>query len=293
MATPYRGRFAPSPSGPLHFGSLVAALASYLDARHHRGTWLVRIDDIDGPRTVAGAAEHIIDSLAAHGLYSDEPVFYQSQQDARYTRALDTLKTRKLLYACDCTRKRLKGLGAYDGYCRNRQGEVGSPAALRVRVAEQTHIRFNDGFAGPQHCRLDTDSGDFIVKRKDGLWAYQLAAAVDDGDSQRITHVVRGADLLPTTAKQIYLQGLLGINTPEYLHVPIALDKHGNKLSKQNHAAPLDNSSALANLREALAFLKQTPPPPTIDTVPALLETAVRQWNRSALQTRYNNSSSP
>lgn len=283
MAATYRGRFAPSPSGPLHFGSLVAALASYLDARYHKGEWLVRVDDIDGPRTVAGASEDIINTLTAHGMVSDEPVFFQSEQEFSYTRALNQLATKQLIYACDCTRKRLANLPAYDGYCRDRQDQLNSPVALRVCV-NHTDITFHDGFAGPVHSQLSTDGGDFIVKRKDNLWAYQLAAAVDDGQHQGITHVVRGADLLPTTAKQIYLQKLLGIHTPQYLHIPIALDQHGNKLSKQNHAPALNNAEALNNLHKALAFLNQPPVPSTVDTPQALLAIASRQWNRLALR---------
>lgn len=278
----YRGRFAPSPSGPLHFGSLVAALASFLDARHHRGQWLLRIDDIDPPRQQAGAIDAICNTLIAHGLHWDDSVFYQSQQSAVYRRALNNLANQQRLFRCDCTRKRLANSAHYDGYCHPRQHLITRPFAWRVKASGT--IVFVDRVQGRISTSLDDTGGDFIVQRKDKLWAYQLAAAVDDGGTQGITHVVRGADLLPTTARQIYLQQCLSLSVPTYLHVPIALDEAGQKLSKQNHAPALDNSDANNNLRRALAFLKQPAPPVSLHQPKQLLDFAIDNWQAQAMR---------
>ncbi|MEX3919245.1 tRNA glutamyl-Q(34) synthetase GluQRS, partial [Paraburkholderia sp. BR10872] len=244
-ATPqegYRGRFAPSPTGPLHFGSLVSALASWLDARAHGGAWLVRVEDIDGPRTVPGAAEDILATLVAFGFHADEPPEWQSRRTGLYRAALDRLIASGDVYPCGCTRKEIADsqLRAhqrnttliYPGTCRD--GLHGKPArAWRLRVPDEDAvdepagaaanpalIRFDDRWQGPQHQNLATEVGDFVLLRADGQWAYQLAVVVDDAD-QRITHVVRGADLLDSTARQIWLQQCLGVPTPAYLHMPV------------------------------------------------------------------------
>ncbi|TKC83167.1 tRNA glutamyl-Q(34) synthetase GluQRS [Trinickia terrae] len=264
-ATPYRGRFAPSPTGPLHFGSLVGALASYLDARAHRGPWLVRIEDIDGPRNAPGAAEDILATLARFGMHADEPPVWQSTRTALYQQALDTLDEAGLVYPCGCTRKeiadsllnaRLRNTTlAYPGTCRD--GLHGKPARawrLRVPDGDAAVITFNDRWQHAQTQNLATEVGDFVLKRADGQWAYQLAVVVDDAET-RITHVVRGADLLDSTARQIYLQRSLGVPTPAYLHVPVVVNADGEKLSKQTGAAALDMRDPLAALAPAARHL--------------------------------------
>jgi glutamyl-Q tRNA(Asp) synthetase len=262
---PYRGRFAPSPTGPLHFGSLVGALASYLDARAHHGTWLVRIEDIDGPRNVPGAAEDILATLARFGMRADEPPIWQSNRTERYQQALDTLDQAGFIYPCGCTRKEIADsllnaharntTLAYPGTCRH--GLNGKPArAWRQRVpdGDAAIVTFDDRWQQAQTQNLATEVGDFVLKRADGQWAYQLAVVVDDADSG-ITHVVRGADLLDSTARQIYLQCCLGVPTPAYLHVPVVVNEEGEKLSKQTGAAALDGGAPLATLSAAARHL--------------------------------------
>lgn len=263
----YIGRFAPSPSGPLHFGSLVCALASYLDAKRHGGQWLLRIEDIDPPREQPGAADAIKRTLEAHGLYWDGEVRYQSQRADAYWDCLNTLKKLALVYACSCPRARLASLnGRYDGYCRLHPPAVDEPCALRLKVTDLPekfrHIRnaieFVDHVHGAQKEDIAQVSGDFVIHRKDGLFAYQLAVVVDDID-QGITNVVRGSDLLDTTARQIFLYHILGKKPPEYSHIPVVKDEHGNKLSKQNHAEAVDVQQARSNIDKALAFLGYSP----------------------------------
>jgi glutamyl-Q tRNA(Asp) synthetase len=264
-ATPYRGRFAPSPTGPLHFGSLVGALASFLDARAHGGTWLVRIEDIDGPRTVPGADEQILDTLARFGMRSDEPPVWQSARTALYADAFARLSADGLVYPCGCTRKEIADslasvharhtTLAYPGTCRH--GLAGKSArAWRLRVPDGADaiVAFEDRWQGRQTQHLATEVGDFVLKRADGQWAYQIAVVVDDADAG-ITHVVRGADLLDSTARQIYLQRCLGLPTPSYLHVPVVIDAHGEKLSKQTGASALDASRPLPALQAAAQHL--------------------------------------
>ncbi|WP_341312814.1 tRNA glutamyl-Q(34) synthetase GluQRS [Paraburkholderia sp. IMGN_8] len=261
----YRGRFAPSPTGPLHFGSLVSALASWLDARAHGGAWLVRIDDIDGPRTVPGAAEDILATLERFGMHADEPPVWQSQRIARYQQALEQLKATGLIYPCGCTRKEIADsllhaharntTLAYPGTCRD--GLHGKPARawrLRVPDGKAAVITFEDRWQGTQTQNLATEVGDFVLKRADGQWAYQLAVVIDDADAG-ITHIVRGADLMDSTARQIYLQRCLGVPTPEYLHVPVVTNDQGEKLSKQNGATPLDTDKPLESLSTAARHL--------------------------------------
>src|ERR1700744_841375 len=265
MTSPYRGRFAPSPTGPLHFGSLISALASWLDARAHRGTWLVRIEDIDGPRTVPGAAEGILATLERFGMHADEPPIWQSTRMARYQEALEQLKAAGMIYPCGCTRKEIADsllnaharntTLAYPGTCRD--GLHGKPARawrLRVPDGDSAVITFEDRWQGKQTQNLATEVGDFVLKRADDQWAYQLAVVVDDADAS-ITHIVRGADLLDSTARQIYLQRCLDVPTPSYLHVPVVTNREGEKLSKQNGATALDTSRPLDALRAAAAHL--------------------------------------
>ena len=257
----YRGRFAPSPTGPLHAGSLVAALASWLDARAHGGVWLVRIEDVDTPRCVAGAADTILSQLAACGLLPDETPWLQSQRGAAYARALQQLRAAGLAYPCGCTRKDIDAAllepherfaeRVYPGTCRD--GLRGKPErALRLRA--DGVVRWVDRRLGAQQQNITTEVGDFVLHRADGQWAYQLAVVVDDA-AQGITHVVRGADLADNTARQIVLQRALGVATPAYLHTPLVLAADGHKLSKQNGALALDATEPLAALRAAAAVL--------------------------------------
>lgn len=245
MSCAYRGRFAPSPTGPLHAGSLAAALASWLDARAHGGAWLVRIEDLDPPREVPGATGEIIHTLARFGLESDEAVVLQSRRAALYEVAFARLRAAGLVYPCTCSRKdvedaaRAAGLkaGVYPGTCRERPSSARTLAAWRVRVPDAT-VAFADRACGRYAQDLAREVGDFVVRRADGLWAYQLAVVVDDAE-QGITDVVRGADLLDNTPRQIFLQRALGFATPRYLHVPVVTNERGEKLSKQTGARAL------------------------------------------------------
>jgi glutamyl-Q tRNA(Asp) synthetase len=255
----YAGRFAPSPTGPLHFGSLVAALASWLDARAAGGQWLVRMEDLDAPRNLPGAAEEILRTLQALGLHGDGPVVFQSQRTALYRESLE--KIRSETYWCGCTRREIAdsslGLAAdgaqiYPGTCRNGLPPGRVPRALRVRVPD-AEISFTDRVQGVVRQNLAREVGDFVVQRADGQFAYQLAVVVDDA-AQGITDVVRGADLLDSTARQIYLQRLLGLPAPRYLHVPVVVNAAGEKLSKQTGATAIDPARDIAR---ALAFLGQ------------------------------------
>lgn len=252
----YIGRFAPSPTGPLHFGSLVAAVASYLDAHAHQGQWLVRMEDVDTPRCIPGAADSILRTLEAFGLHWHGPVLYQSARGVAYQAALDQLIAQGHAFPCACTRKEV-GDAPYPGTCR--EGLRGKPArAYRLRVNSET-IAFEDRLQGPYSANLETECGDFVLLRADGLWAYQLAVVVDD-EAQGVTDVVRGADLLDSTPRQIHLQRCLGYRPLRYLHVPVALGEHGEKLSKQTLAPALDNYDAPRLLRQALRFLGQDAP---------------------------------
>ena len=262
----YVGRFAPSPTGPLHAGSLVAALASWLDARAHAGRWLVRIEDVDRPRCVAGASERILAQLADLGLMPDAPPVYQSNRDALYQAALDRMITSGQAYACGCSRKDIEQAWQASGQVRPRHGELiypgtcrsglqGRPArAWRLRTAQTGPLEWIDRHGGPKQQDVEHDVGDFVLRRADGLWAYQLAVVVDDAD-QGVTDVVRGEDLADNTARQILLQAALGLPRPRYLHTPLVLGANGEKLSKQNGAAPLATEQPLACLRAAGAVL--------------------------------------
>ncbi len=262
----YIGRFAPSPSGPLHAGSLVAALASYLDARVHGGQWLVRIEDIDETRTVPGAAEAILHALQIFGMQHDGEIVVQSRRKLLYEAAAARLGT--LLYPCGCTRKEIAdsrlgvaadGAAIYPGTCRHGLAPGKQARTLRLRVpdvdAPEETITFDDRWLGPLTQHLASEVGDFVLKRADGFWAYQLAVVVDDAE-QGITHVVRGTDLLESTQRQIYLQRLLGYPTPSYMHVPVVRNAQGEKLSKQTGAQALDLARPLDELLRAARFLE-------------------------------------
>jgi glutamyl-Q tRNA(Asp) synthetase len=287
-STPYKGRFAPSPTGPLHMGSLVAALASFLDARHHEGSWIVRMEDLDPPREEAGAAERILHSLDAHNLQPDEPVLFQSRRLHDYDKALQRLNESGLLFQCDCSRAQMGAEGICRGDCRSQARDVTSTqdnaCAERVAVRPGTVIHFDDRLLGTQTSHLEQALADFVVKRKDGLHAYQLAVVVDDA-YQEITHIVRGSDLLDSTPRQIYLQQLLGYDTPHYCHVPVLINNEGKKLSKQNHAPAIDDKVSAANLRRALVYLRQPEPPPSAVSNSEILAHAIEQWSIQTLPT--------
>ncbi len=259
-----RGRFAPSPTGPLHFGSLIAAVGSFLNVRASLGTWLIRIEDLDPPREPKGSADDILRTLEAFDLHWDESVSYQSRQLNRYREILDQLTFDGEVYPCKCSRREINKLGLpgmegarYPGTCRNA-GYTDRDASLRLKTNDE-EIRFDDICQGPQQFRVFSQLGDFIVRRRDGLFAYQLAVVVDDADS-KITEVVRGADLLNSTPRQIHLQRFLSLPTPAYLHLPIAVNAAGAKLSKQTGAHPVDIEQAPRLLYRALKFLGQAPP---------------------------------
>ena len=281
----YRGRFAPSPTGPLHFGSLIAALGSFLQARTQQGEWWVRIENIDPPRETAGAIDAILYSLEAHGLTWDGEVQYQLHRQERYAAALDEIQHMGRLYACRCSRQQIAnatghrgGPLIYPGTCRNNPPLGRGPYARRVNTQE-CHIQFEDTIQGTQRVNLEKDGGDFVLQRSDGLYSYQLAVALDDAE-QGMTEVVRGSDLLDSTPRQIFIQQLLGFTPPRYTHLPVAIDvSSGKKLSKQNLAPPLDNKQAEHNLWRALDFLGQHPPTELrCASVEELLDWAIKQW---------------
>jgi glutamyl-Q tRNA(Asp) synthetase len=287
VSNSYIGRFAPSPTGPLHAGSLVAALASYLDARAHGGVWLVRIEDIDEGRAVPGAAEDILTLLHALGMDSDREVVWQSRRKHLYQAAFDALAAHA--YPCGCNRREIAdsrlgfapdGGAIYPGTCREGLAPGRTTRSLRLRVPEPGGdvISFDDRFAGHVSQRLASESGDFVLKRADGYWAYQLAVVVDDAD-QGVTDIVRGADLLDSTPRQIFLQRLLGVPTPRYLHVPVVRNASGEKLSKQTGALavqPGDESAAVATLLDAARFLGL--PLQQADSLASFWQAAVPAW---------------
>ncbi len=265
MATPpYRGRFAPTPSGPLHFGSLLAAMASYLDAGANGGEWLVRIEDVDPPRIVPGAADRILHTLELYGFQWHGPVMYQSRRGVAYRAALAELSRLGLVYRCVCSRKALlenarRGVDGlvYPGVCRALNLAT-RQAALRFR-APAGRVIFADAIQGRVACDLATECGDFVLQRADGVYGYQLAVVVDDAE-QGISHIMRGADLLTSTPRQIALQQALGLPSIRYAHLPVALDRHGDKLSKQTLATAIDDRQPLPALKLAARFLGLAPP---------------------------------
>ncbi len=254
----YRGRFAPSPTGALHFGSLVAAVGSWIRARAQDGAWIVRMEDLDPPREVPGAASDILETLAAFGMESDEPVLFQSRREAAYASAFARLDAAGHVFPCWCSRTDLESTGGIHRAC------IAPPDPARAPA-----------------WRLRDETGDFVIRRNEGWYAYQLAVVVDDAE-QGITEVVRGADLLESTPRQIRLQRLLGLPTPDYLHLPLALDGEGKKLSKQDNARPVDRADPLPALRAALAFLGQRVPQASTPT--ALLHAAARSFDLAALR---------
>ncbi len=293
----YIGRFAPSPTGPLHAGSLVAALASWLDARAHNGQWLVRIEDIDTPRCVKGADQGILEQLAAFGLVTDGEPAWQSQRTHLYENALFHLINKGWVYPCGCSRKEIEGVyvsqgqgtarlsaAIYPGTCRD--GLNGKPArAWRLNVQavmEALHIpqtlQWHDRRMGHQQQDVAREVGDFVLKRADGLWAYQLAVVVDDAD-QGITHVVRGEDLHDNTARQILLQKALGLPAPIYMHTPLVMGENGEKLSKQNGALALDLRDTLATLNKAAKVLRLNP-------CETSMEDALYEWTQAWLTSK-------
>jgi glutamyl-Q tRNA(Asp) synthetase len=288
----YRGRFAPSPTGPLHFGSLVAAVGSFLDARHHRGRWLVRMEDLDPPREIPGAGAQILRTLEAFGLEWDEAVEYQSHRSSRYEAALAQLERDGCLYGCACTRREIADSSngpernaVYPGTCRNGLPPGRYARAVRVRVND-TVIDMTDLLQGSITQALGLEVGDFVLRRADGLFAYQLAVVVDDA-GQHISHVVRGADLLGSTPRQVYLQQLLGYTTPAYLHLPIAVNANLEKLGKQTFAPALSPGRVVETLLQVLAFLNQPLPAGARDaSPPELLQWASAHWDRHALPAR-------
>ena len=278
-----RGRFAPSPTGPLHFGSLLAALASFCDARSQGGEWLLRIEDVDRPRARRDAAAHILSTLSRYGFRWDGPVVKQSQRTARYESALDALVMRGRVFGCACSRQDLApaAIGAtgervYPGTCRDGLPAARAARAQRVRV-DAERIEFVDRLQGRCTQDLAREAGDFVLRRADGVHAYHLAVVVDDAE-QAITDVVRGADLLPSTPRQIFLQRALGYPTPAYLHIPVAVDQRGRKLSKQTGAAALPEAP-LEPLLKAWAFLGQSPPVRAPAALDEFWSFAFRAWN--------------
>ena len=279
----YIGRFAPSPTGPLHLGSLYTALASFLDARHHGGRWLLRIDDLDTPRNVDGAADAILHCLHDFGLDWDSEIDFQSRHVDEYTDQLHALFKAGNLYACRCSRKDLIGHALYPGYCRDAAYADDNRSALRVRT-DMRRIAFHDGLQGHIDQNLSMEHGDFVVRRRDGIVAYQFAVVLDDR-RQAVNHVVRGTDLLDSTPKQIYLQQLLDYPAPAYLHLPVIVDSKGQKLSKQTLAAPVDNRNSEQTLWQLLELLRQNPPAELQGApVAEQLRWAVTHWQPQALK---------
>lgn len=286
-ASGYTGRFAPSPTGALHAGSLVAALASWLDARAHGGQWLVRIEDVDTPRCIAGADHSLLQQLAACGLHPDQPPVWQSQRSVLYQEALDRLSHAGLAYPCACSRKDIEAALAQQGLAKPRNSELVYPGTCRNGLqgraarawrlrADAAPVQWTDRRIGLQVQDVQTEVGDFVLRRADGLWAYQLAVVVDDA-AQGVTHVVRGEDLADNTARQIVLQRALNLPTPVYLHTPLVLGANGEKLSKQNGAQALNISNPLAALNHAAHTLGLHP---HTDGLSDALAHWVTQWQR-------------
>lgn len=286
---PYIGRFAPTPTGPLHFGSLVAALASYLDAKAHDGTWLLRIEDLDPPREDPSASLRIPQQLEQHGLFWDGEIQFQSQHSNRYEAALDQLSKSHDTFACQCSRKQLSTrAGLHQGVCQQHPShDIELPAAIRLKVPDQV-ITFTDGIYRDFSQNLFHEVGDQVLKRKDGLYAYQLAVVVDDHHAG-INHVVRGVDLLDNTPRQLYLMERLGFTRPKYIHIPLATNSQGQKLSKQNQATAIEANDARQNILSALRFLQQ----PIHDnmhtsTLDQLLIEATKHWQPSIILPSHN-----
>ena len=270
----YVGRFAPSPTGPLHFGSLITAIASYCDARAHKGKWLVRIEDTDIPRIYPGSEDHILRCIDAFQFEADDAIIFQKDRLDLYNAVIDQLHQNHLVYACQCTRKMLGSNHIYAGTCRDLNLPF-EQQAIRVKVSDQ-EICFSDRLQGTHCSNLQQDLGDFVLKRRDGIINYQLAVVVDDY-LQGMTHVVRGADLLDNTERQIWLGSILGYPKLEYMHLPLAMNDQGQKLSKQNMAQALDLNRAPELLQQAIRALHQ--PEVDLDTPAHMLKQAIAQWD--------------
>ncbi|MBD8561378.1 tRNA glutamyl-Q(34) synthetase GluQRS [Pseudomonas fluorescens] len=281
-ASTYIGRFAPTPSGHLHFGSLVAALASYLDARAHHGRWLMRMEDLDPPREEPGAQAAILHALESYGFEWDGELVRQSERHDAYAKVLNDMFNHGLAYACTCSRKQLAPYnGVYPGLCRNA-GHAQQDAAIRLRVPELEY-HFIDRVQGEFRQHLGRDAGDFIIRRRDGLYAYQLAVVLDDA-WQGITDIVRGADLLDSTPRQLYLQELLGLRQPRYLHVPLIVQPDGNKLGKSYRSAPLTADQATPLLLRALRALGQQADTQLLHASPReLLDWGIAHWDATRI----------
>ncbi len=276
----YKGRFAPSPTGAVHFGTLLAAVGSYLQAKKNNGQWIIRMEDVDLTRKVLGADTDILHTLEAFGLEWQGEILYQSAQNEHYENALQQLVEQSLVFPCLCTRKQLAETDSdiYPGTCRQRRLPEKNDHALRV-IADDINIEFNDAIMGEQSQNMAQQCGDFIIKRRDGLFAYQLAVVADDA-AQGITEIVRGADLLDSTPRQIYLQQLLGYTTPAYCHLPLAVDSDGNKISKSEGAAKVDIKNKEKQLCEVLEFLGQDPPADLASySVDDIWQWAIHNWN--------------
>lgn len=290
----YRGRFAPSPTGPLHFGSLVSALASFLEARAHEGRWLLRIDDLDQTRKIDGMDSRIMRSLDSFGFEWDGPVAYQSQNLEHYQEAMHRLQRAGQTYACQCTRSQLRDRASvgiegpiYPDTCRGQDLPDAKHRAIRIKTNDRP-VRFCDRLFGEQTQCIHREIGDFVIRRADGYFAYQLAVTVDDELAQ-ITDVVRGADLLTSTARQIHLQQLLGINPPTYLHVPLATDDQGRKLSKGDQAHPVDDATPVAALLDAWQFLNQATSPGASElSLADFWRWAMDHWNPESMPANTN-----
>ncbi len=275
------GRFAPSPTGPLHIGSLYSALASFLDARTLGLEWRLRFDDLDQQRNAPHATRHILNTLEAHGLHWDGPVQHQSDHLERYQQAVARLRQREAIFFCTCSRQDLATSRVYPGHCRERTNPI-ADASLRVRVEGAT-VAFTDLVQGRQRCNLERTTGDFIVKRRDGPFSYHLATAVDDGDSN-IVRVLRGRDLLANTPAQLHLMQLLHLQAPTYAHIPVLLNPAGQKWSKQTQAAPVNDDTPAANIRACLALLLGLQAPAL--SLEALMHWALEHWEIRRLKQR-------
>jgi glutamyl-Q tRNA(Asp) synthetase len=276
-AAAYVGRFAPSPTGDLHLGSLYTAAASFLDARANGGSWLVRVEDLDGPRVVPGSADGILRSLGRFGFEWDGEVLYQSDRADRYAAALDHLGARGSTFQCSCSRLQLADDERYPGHCRNGPLQSGTPCATRVRVDDAT-VQFTDRIQGTFRQNVAAAVGDMLVRRRDQLFAYVLAVVVDDA-AQHVTHVVRGADLLDNTPRQIYLQRLLGLQTPDYAHAPLLMEPDGKKLAKSSRSVQLDASAPLPLIIKVFDLLNLAPPPDLGEaTIPEAWCWATAKW---------------
>ena len=284
FVTNYRGRFAPSPTGPLHFGTLVAAVGSYLEAKSHDGEWLIRIENLDTPREISGASSEILRTLESLEMEWDHDVVYQSKRNSVYQTTLAILDEYGVIYPCTCTRREIADSSitgvsgpVYPGTCRSNLLNKKQIGALRV-ITDNSLVKFKDALRGQISQRLESETGDFVLRRADGIYAYQLAVVVDDAE-QGITHVVRGADLLDSTPRQIYLQKLLGYPILEYMHLPVVVNNQGKKLSKQNLATPLDISNPVAQLIATISFLGQEPPTELLkNSISSFWEWAVKNW---------------